>query len=97
MEEAYRRVTIREGDKVIQLPAIQAVYRAMGVSAMKSSRFSQQMMADLVRNVEEEDRQLRMQLFETMIEYKCAWERSIDTAIQRGVAAPEPIPHPPPQ
>ena len=28
--EAYRPVVIREGEKIIELPAIQAVFRAMG-------------------------------------------------------------------
>jgi hypothetical protein len=28
--EAYRTVTIREGDKVLELPVLQAVFRAMG-------------------------------------------------------------------
>jgi hypothetical protein len=32
-EEAYRLDTLREGEKVIELPAIQAVFRAMGLQA----------------------------------------------------------------
>ena len=32
--EAYRPVRIREGEDVIDLPAIQAVLRAMGVSVL---------------------------------------------------------------
>lgn len=32
-EEAYRLDRLREGEKVIELPAIQAVFRAMGLSA----------------------------------------------------------------
>lgn len=38
--EAYRPVRIREGDELIELPAIQAVFRAMGVAAMKGNRFA---------------------------------------------------------
>ena len=70
MQEAYRLVTIREGDRVEQLPAIQAVFRAMGVSAMKGNRFAQRMLADLVRGVEDADRQLRVDNMEAMITYK---------------------------
>ena len=33
LEEAYRTVTVREGDQLIELPAIKAVFRAMGVPA----------------------------------------------------------------
>ena len=46
--EAYRPVTIREGEELVELPAIQAVFRAMGVSAMKGNRFAQKTMAELV-------------------------------------------------
>ncbi len=40
LEEAYRIVTIREGNKVIELPAIQAAVRSLAISAMKGSRLS---------------------------------------------------------
>lgn len=39
-QEAYRPVAIREGERVIELPAIQAVFRAMGLSALKGSCLS---------------------------------------------------------
>lgn len=41
LAEAYRTVTIREGERLIELPAIQAVFRAMGVAAMKGNRGAQ--------------------------------------------------------
>lgn len=41
LEEAYRPVTIREGEKIIELPAIQAAIRSLAISAMKGSRLSQ--------------------------------------------------------
>ena len=40
-EEAYRPNAVREGERTIELPAIQAVFRAMGVSAMKGNRLAQ--------------------------------------------------------
>ena len=41
LEEAYRTMTIREGEKIIELPVIKAVFRSMGVSAMKGNRLAQ--------------------------------------------------------
>jgi hypothetical protein len=38
LEEAYRMVTIREGEKVIELPAVQAAVRSLAISAMKGTR-----------------------------------------------------------
>jgi len=94
LEEAYRTVSIREGDKVIALPVIKAVFRSLGVSAMKGNRLAQTTMAELVRNIEEEDRQLRSSLFETACEYKIGWEQAIEHARKHGLPEPKPLPHP---
>jgi len=94
LEEAYRTVTIREGEKVIELPVIQAVFRSLGVSAMKGNRLAQATIAELVRGLEEEDRQLRSSHFETACEYKISWEQAIEHARRHGLPEPTPIPHP---
>jgi hypothetical protein len=94
LEEAYRKVTVREGERVIELPALQAVFRAMGVSAMKGNRFAQRTLAELVQTVEAEDRKSRLEHLETMIDYKCGWEQDIEHARQLGLPEPQPIPHP---
>lgn len=94
LEEAYRTVTIREGDNIIELPVIKAVFRSLGVSAMKGNRLAQATMAELVRGIEEEDRRLRSSLFETACEYKIGWQDAIDEARRRGLPEPTPIPHP---
>lgn len=94
MEEAYRPVVVREGEQTIELPAIQAVFRAMGVAAMKGNRFAQRTIAELVQSVEAEDRKLKLEHLETMITYKCEWERAIERARELGQPEPHPIPHP---
>lgn len=94
LEEAYRTVAIREGEKVVELPVIKAVFRSLGVSAMKGNRLAQATMAELVRGLEEEDRQLRSSLFETACEYKLSWEQAIEHAREHGLPEPTPLPHP---
>lgn len=94
MEEAYRTVALREGDRVIRLPAIQAVFRAMNVAALKGNRFAQRTFAELVQNIEDQDRKLRTEFVGTAIEYKIEWERAIEDAKARGLPEPQPIPHP---
>ena len=94
LEEAYRTVTIREGEKIVQLPVIKAVFRSLGVSAMKGNRLAQATMAELVRGIEEEDRQLRSSYFETACEYKIGWQEAFDRARERGLPEPAPLPHP---
>lgn len=92
--EAYRPVTIREGDKIIELPAIQAVFRSIGVSAMKGNRFAQRTMAELVSNMEAEHYRLRMEHFGTAIDYKRDWKEAIERCRREGRPEPQPIPHP---
>lgn len=94
LEEAYRTVSIREGEKIVELPVINAVFRSLGVSAMKGNRLAQTTMAELVRGIEEEDRQLQSSLFETACEYKINWQDAIDQARKHGRPEPTPLPHP---
>lgn len=93
-QEAYRTVTLREGDRVIQLPAIQAVFRAMGVSALKGNRFAQKTLSELVTKLERDDFTSRLEAFGTWVDYKHAWGEAIERAEKLGHETPRPIPHP---
>lgn len=92
--EAYRPVMVREGEQVIELPAIQAVFRAMGVAAMKGNRFVQKTLAEMVAKMEADHHASRMELFGTMLEYKHKWDQEIERCRRAGIPAPEPLPHP---
>lgn len=92
--EAYRPVMVREGEQVIELPAIQAVFRAMGVAAMKGNRFVQKTLADMVARMEAEHYSSKFELFGTMVEYKHKWDQEIERCRQAGIPEPQPIPHP---
>jgi hypothetical protein len=94
LEEAYRTITVREGDKTIELPVIKAVFRSLGVSAMKGNRLAQSAMAELVRDIEDEDRKLKVDHYSTAVEYKWEWEQAIERARERGLPEPQPLPHP---
>lgn len=92
--EAYRPVMIREGEDIIELPAIQAVFRAMGVAALNGNRFVQKTLAELVRKMEAEHHQSRMELFGSMLEYKHKWDQEIERCRKAGLPEPTMIPHP---
>ena len=94
LEEAYRPITVREGEKTIELPVIKAVFRSLGVSAMKGNRLAQSTMAELVRGIEEEDRRLRVDHYAAAVEYKWGWEQEIEHARKHGLPEPTPLPHP---
>lgn len=93
-QEAYRPVIIREGERVIELPAIQAVFRAMGLSALKGNRFAQRTLTEMVTRLEAEDYNARMELFGNSVEYKHSWDQEIARCERNGLPVPAPIPHP---
>lgn len=93
-QEAYRTVTIREGERFIELPAIQAVFRAMGVSAMKGNRFAQKTIAELITSLEQREHDERFEAFGIAIDYKREWSARIDRAKELGLPVPDPVPHP---
>ncbi len=92
--EAYRPVRIREGEEIIELPAIQAVFRAMGVSALKGNRFVQKTLTELVAKMERDHHLLRMEAFGTAVEYKHKWDQEIERCRLAGLPEPTPLPHP---
>lgn len=94
LEEAYRTISVREGDQIVELPVIKAVFRSLGVSAMKGNRLAQATMAELVRGIEEEDRRVRASLFETACEYKIGWQEAFEQARRHGLPEPDVVPHP---
>ena len=95
LEEAYRPVTIREGERTIELPAIQAAVRALAISAMKGSRLSQRALAELVRTVEERKSSEHVTAMENAFDYKQKWTAELERRLCCGASdLPDPIPHP---
>ena len=94
LQEAYRPVTIREGDKVIELPAIQAAVRSLAIAAMKGSRLSQKALAELVRQVEERKASEHVTILENAFEYKQKWTAELERRRRLGLNEPDPVPHP---
>ena len=79
---------------MIELPAIQAVFRAMGVAAMKGNRLVQKQLTEMVTRMEGQDHQARMELFGLSIDYKQSWDVEIERCRAAGLPVPAPLPHP---
>ena len=94
LEEAYRPIQIRDGDRLVELPLVQAVVRSLGLSAAKGQQRSQRMLIDLIAAVEGERRSNRERRFEGVIDYKQFWEKEIALARRAGLPEPTPLPHP---
>lgn len=94
LTEALRPIQIRENEKVIEVPMIQAVIRSMGLAAVKGSHRAQTTLASMVQAVQAKRFEELKKLFESAIEYKDSWQREFDECDRRGVPRPEPVPHP---
>lgn len=94
LEEAYRPVNIREGEKVIELPAIQASLRALAIAAMKGSRLSQKALAEIVREVEDRRAKEHAAMLEGALDYKLKWRAEIERCERLGLERPCPLPNP---
>jgi Family of unknown function (DUF5681) len=55
LKEVYRRVTVREGDKILTLPAIQAVLRSMVAIAAKGNGPVQRFLIEAIQAIEREN------------------------------------------
>lgn len=94
LHEAYRLVSIREGDRIIQMPAIQAVMRGLGVSAMKGNHRAQLAFKKMTETIEAKHHAEKMALFEAAVEYKQRWEATFAKCDKNNLPRPDPIPHP---
>lgn len=94
IEEAYRPISVRDGDHLVDMPLIQAMIRSAGLNAVKGHHRSQQMLADLVRWVEGEDKELADEYLREVIDYKRRWDEELRHRKRTGDPGPEPLPHP---
>ncbi len=95
LDEAYRGIKVRDGDRNVTIPMAQAVIRSMAVNAAKGQHRAQRLFAELLASVESSRKILHDQWLETAIEYKVEWEKELRRRDQLGIVGlPEPLPHP---
>lgn len=94
LEEAYREVPVRDGEKTVTVPIAQAVIRALGVKAAKGDHRSQRLFAELLGGTETANKRLHDAYLEAAIVYKTDWDRELERRERLQITAPDPIPHP---
>ena len=94
LEEAYRTVTLREGEKTVSVPIAQAVIRALSVKAVKGDHRSQRLFAELLGQTESANRILHDEFLDVAMTYKVEWERELARREEFGIKGPDPLPHP---
>lgn len=94
LQEAYRTIKVRDGEKSVTVPIAQAVVRSLAVNAAKGQHRAQQLFAQLLGATEAANKRLHDEWLEVAISYKVDWERELERRRQLGIEAPDPIPHP---
>lgn len=94
LEEAYRTIKVRDGEKQVSIPIAQAVVRSLAVNAAKGQHRAQRLFSELLAATETSNKQLYDQWLDTAITYKVEWERELERRKQFGTTGPEPLPHP---
>ena len=94
IEEAYRLITIREGDRVERIPVIQAILRKVAVAAANGNTRAQQNYLNLLIGAEADRRVATMELLRAAVDYKEHWHHVFAGRARTGTTGPEPVPHP---
>lgn len=94
IEEAYRLITVREGDRTERIPVIQAILRKVAVAAANGNVRAQQNYLNLVIGAEAARREATAEMLKAAVEYKEHWHRVLAERARNGATGPEPVPHP---
>ena len=73
-EEAYRTITVRDGDRTVTLPMAQAVIRTLAVEAAKGKPRPQRLFTEMLSAIEQEKTEEYDEFFKMAMDYKFAWE-----------------------
>ncbi len=93
-EEAYRTISVRDGNKVVEIPIIQAILRGVALSAAKGDAKAQRTFTELLKSVESDKKAHHDEYLKTCIEYKVNGMNEIERCKKMGIPVPEMVPHP---
>ena len=94
IQEAYRLITVREGDRVEKIPVIQAILRKVAVNAANGNTRAQLIYLDYVMSFEADRGAAAAELLKTAVEYKEKWASIFAECDRRDIDRPHPLPHP---
>lgn len=70
LEEAYRTITVRDGERAVTVPMAQAVIRSLAVNAAKGQHRAQRLFAELLAGTETANRRLHDEWLNAAMSYK---------------------------
>jgi hypothetical protein len=94
IEEAYRTIKVREGNRQINIPMAKAIIRALAVNAARGQLRSQQAFTKLLTETERSRKALTDRTFDASLNYKLKWDEELERRKSLGITGPAPLPHP---
>jgi hypothetical protein len=91
VDEAYRKTTVREGEKLVQLATIEAIIRSLSIAAAKGNSRAQRMFVDLLRWVEGDRRAARLKFSNELLDTNAIGRELSRSASARGRPGPNPF------
>jgi len=95
LDEAYRTITVRDGDRNVTVPMAQAILRSLAVNAVKGQHRAQRLFSELLSATERSRAELHARFYKAALDYKDAWEIELARRARLGIThLREPLPHP---
>ena len=94
LSEAYRKVTITEGNKRREIPLLRATVRSIALGAAKGQPSAQKLLLDIVNKTEAARRQAYERTAQEFVQYQFEWEEVFEQYRANGLPLPNPAPHP---
>src|SRR4051812_42126501 len=94
LAEAYRLIPTLKGDKKTKIPMVQAIIRAVAVTAAKGSSRAQRHFIGTLKEIEEESSKAQLEHDQALLQYKANGEAELERRKELGITGPDLIPHP---
>jgi hypothetical protein len=95
IDEAYREITVRDGNRNVSVPMAQAVVRALAVNAAKGQHRAQRLFAEMLSSTERQNKAMADAWLSTAMDYKIEWDRELQRREALNITdLPPPLPHP---
>jgi hypothetical protein len=94
LDEAYRPIQIRDGERMTELTVFEAAMRSLGLNAAKGNPRSQAMFFELVSTTEAGKARERREAFEAIVEYQRDAMREVAKRRANGLSEDDILPHP---
>jgi hypothetical protein len=94
LDEATRPITVREGDKVSEIPALQALFRTMFRAAAQGDAKAARQLLDVIARAESGRVATAIEILEFAADYKKTLHPVFEERERRGLEPPEIYPHP---